>query len=70
MSAVEAPKPSFFEKLTNAVHLDYVLKILGIVLFALALFKGWHQLSFLNKALLVSGPLAWLVGAKFTQIYR
>ncbi len=70
MSVGEAPKPSFFEKLTNAVHLDYVLKILGIVLFALAVFKGWHELSFVNKSLLIAGPLAWLVGAKFTKIYR
>jgi hypothetical protein len=61
---------SFLETLSKTVYLDYVLKILGIVLFALALFRGWNELSFLNKGLLVCGPIAWFVGAHFSKVYR
>ena len=30
MTEFPVPSPSFFEKLTNAIHLDYVLKIAGV----------------------------------------
>jgi len=70
MSTSPVVKTSFFDKLTNSVYLDYVLKVLGIVLFGLALFKAWHQLPFFTKALLVSGPIAWYVGDKFNKIYK
>jgi len=70
MSTSPVVKTSFFDKLTNSIYLDYVLKVLGIVLFALALFKAWHQLPFFTKALLVSGPIAWYVGDKFNKIYK
>lgn len=61
---------SFIDKLESAVYLKYVLKMLGIVLFALAMFKAWHQVGFLTKFLFVAGPLAWFVGARFDKIYK
>jgi hypothetical protein len=64
------PKQSFLEKLTQTVYLDYVLKLLGIIMFALALFKGWHSMGIFTKFLLVSGPIAWYVGARFNKVYR
>lgn len=61
---------SFLEKLTTTVYLDYMLKLLGIVLFGLALFRGWQELSLLNKTLLLCGPICWYVGARFNKVYR
>ncbi len=69
MTAVQT-KPGFLERLTNTVYLDYVLKVFGIILFGLALMRGWHELGLVNKTLLVCGPIAWYVGARFTKIYR
>lgn len=63
-------KQSLLEKLTCTVYLDYVLKVLGIVMLALALFRGWSHLPLLDKFLLISGPIAWYVGARFDKIYR
>jgi hypothetical protein len=61
---------SFFDKLESVVYLKYVLKVLGIVLFALGMFKGWHQVTFFTKAFLFTGPIAWFVGARFDKIYK
>lgn len=70
MATAVATQQSFLEKLTQTVYLDYVLKVLGIVMFALALFKGWHSMGIFTKFLLVSGPIAWYVGARFNKVYR
>ena len=65
------PTPtSFLDKLTNTVYLDYVLKFGGIVMFGIALFKGWAQVGIVTKFLLVSGPVAWFVGDKFNKVYK
>lgn len=69
-STTVSPKQSFLEKLTQTVYLDYVLKLLGIVLFGLALFKGWHSMGIFTKFLLIGGPISWYVGARFDKIYR
>lgn len=61
---------SLLDTLVKSVYLDRVLKVLGIVMFALALFKGWHSLGMFTKFLLVSGPIAWYVGAHFNKVYR
>ena len=63
-------KVGFLDKLQQAIYLDYVLKILGIVLLGLGIFKCWEQVGFLTKFLLIAGPLAWYVGARFGKIYR
>jgi Ni,Fe-hydrogenase I cytochrome b subunit len=61
---------SFLDKVENAVYLNYVLKILGIVLFGLGLFEAWHQVGFGTRFLVVAGPIAWYVGDKFNKVYR
>lgn len=63
-------KISLLDKLTNFVYLDYVLKVLGIVMFGLAMFKSWHSMGIFTKFLVISGPIAWYVGDKFKKIYR
>lgn len=70
MSTAPVVKASFFEKLTNTVHLDIILKLLGVVLFGLALFKGWHEMSFGVKFLTAAGPVTWYIGDKFNKIYK
>lgn len=70
MSTVPVLKQSFFDKLTQSVYLDYVLKVIGVALFALAMFKGWPHLPFFTKVLLIISPLTWYVGDKFNKIYR
>lgn len=61
---------SFIDKLEQVVYLQYVLKVLGIVLLALGFVAGWHSLGWLPKFLFFAGPLAWYVGARFDKIYH
>jgi len=70
MTAVPVPGPSFFEKLTNAIHLDYVLKIAGVGGFIWAFLSSWHTLGFSVKAGMLASVAAWLVGSRFSKIYR
>jgi len=70
MTAVPVPGPSFFEKLTNAIHLDYVLKIAGVSGFVWAFMASWHALAFGVKAAMAASVAAWLVGSRFSKIYR
>jgi hypothetical protein len=70
MSAVTAPSESFFEKLTRAIYLDYVLKVGGVAAFVLTYLNAWGSLSGLHKAGFVAGAAAWFVGARFTKLYR
>jgi hypothetical protein len=70
MTAVPVPSPSFFEKLTNAIHLDYVLKIAGVGGFVWAFLASWHSLGFGVKAGMLASVAAWLVGSRFSKIYR
>jgi len=70
MTEVQAPTQSLFDKLTNVIYLDYVLKVLGVILLALSLINGWSHLTLLEKIGFVTGPVAWYVGARFGKIYR
>ncbi len=70
MTGVSIPGPSFFEKLTNAVHLDYVLKIAGVGGFVCAFMASWHTLGFGVKTGMLASVTAWLVGSRFSKIYR
>jgi hypothetical protein len=70
MTAVPIPSPSFFEKLTNAIHLDYVLKIAGVGGFVWAFLASWHTLGLGVKASMLASVAAWLVGSRFSKIYR
>lgn len=51
------------------VNLPTVLKLLGLVLFGLGIFKSWETASLVTKSLLISGPVAWYVGDKFYKVY-
>ena len=57
-------------KLSNLVHLDNVLKLGGVVMLGLGLFKSWGVVGVLTKFLLFAGPIAWYVGARFSIIYK
>lgn len=70
MSLVPIPQQSFLEKLTNAVHLDYVLKVLGVGGFVWAFLASWHTLGFGVKVGMLSSVAAWIVGSRFSKIYR
>lgn len=70
MTVAVIPGPSIFEKLTNAIHLDYVLKIAGVGGFVWAFLASWHTLGFGVKASMLSSVAAWLVGSRFSKIYR
>lgn len=70
MSVVSVPQQSFLEKLTNAIHLDYVLKILGVGGFVWAFLASWHTLGFGVRAGMLSSVAAWIVGSRFSKIYR
>jgi hypothetical protein len=70
MTATNFSSPSFFEKLTSAVHLDYVLKVAGVAGFVWAFLASWHTLGFGVKAGMLASVAAWLVGSRFSKIYR
>jgi hypothetical protein len=70
MSVVPVPQQSFLEMLTNAIHLDYVLKVLGVGGFVWAFLASWHTLGLGVKAGMLSAVAAWIVGSRFTKIYR
>ena len=58
------------DKLQNLVHLDYVLKCAGVVMLGIGVFKCWTAVGLLTKFLLIAGPVAWYVGARFGKIYK
>jgi len=70
LSTPPVVKSGFFDKLSNVVNLNYVLKVGGIIMFSLGMFKSWQHIPILDKFLIVSGPIAWYVGYKFNQIYK
>ena len=70
MSVVPVPQQSFLEMLTNEIHLDYVLKVLGVGGFVWAFLASWHTLGLGVKAAMLSSVAAWIVGSRFTKIYR
>jgi hypothetical protein len=62
--------PSFLEKLTNAIYLDYVLKVAGVAGFAYAFLACWHTLGVGVKFGMLASVAAWIVGSRFSKIYR
>jgi hypothetical protein len=70
MTGVSIAGPSFFEKLVNAVHLDYVLKVAGVGGFVWAFLFSWHTLGLGVKAGMLASVAAWIVGSRFSRIYR
>lgn len=70
MTDVSLPNPSLFEKLVDAVHLDYVLKAVGVGGFAWTFLSSWHSLGLGAKAGMLASVAAWVVGSRFSKIYR
>jgi hypothetical protein len=70
MTTISVPGPSLLEKLTNAIHLDYLLKIAGVGGFVWAFLASWHTLGLGVKAGMLASVAAWLVGSRFSKIYR
>ena len=70
MSASAPAAPSFFAKLTSEIYLDYVLKVAGVAGFAWAFLAAWHTLGFGVKAGMLASVAIWLVGSRFSKIYR
>ena len=70
MTDVSFPNSSFFEKLVNAVHLDYVLKVVGVAGFAWTFLSSWHSLGLGAKAGMLASVAAWVVGSRVSKIYR
>ena len=70
MTAVSILKPSFLEKLVNAVHLDYVLKVTGVGGCVWAFLSSWHTLGFGVKTGMLASVAAWMAGSRFSKIYR
>ena len=70
MTGVFIPGPSFLEKLVNAIHLDYVLKVAGVGGFVWTFLSSWHTLGFGVKAGMLASVAAWVVGSRFSKVYR
>ncbi len=65
-----SPQQSVLEKLTQAVYLDRVLKILGVAGFVVTYLNAWRSMHLGLKVGFVVSAAAWFVGARFTKIYR
>ena len=61
---------SFFEKLTQAIYLDRVLKIVGVAGFIVTYMNAWRSMHLGLKIGFICRAAAWFVGARFTRIYR
>jgi hypothetical protein len=70
MSAVLTTGQSFFQKLTDAIYLDYVLKVVGVAGFLWTFPAAWHTLGIGVKAGMLASVAVWLVGSRFSKIYR
>ena len=70
MTEISLPNQSFFAKLTNAIHLDYLLKIAGVGGFVWTFMASWHTLGLGVKAGILASVAAWMVGSRFSKIYR
>jgi hypothetical protein len=61
---------SVFEKLTQAIYLDRVLKIVGVAGIVLTYLNAWPSMGIALKLGFVCSAAAWFVGARFSKIYR
>ena len=59
-----------FEKLTRAIYLDRVLKIVGVAGFVLTYLNAWRSMGVGLKLGFICSAAAWFVGARFSKIYR
>ena len=63
-------QPGVLEKLTQAIYLDRVLKIIGVAGFILTYLNAWRSMHLGLKVGFIVSAAAWFVGARFTKIYR
>jgi len=61
---------SILEKLTQAIYLDRVLKIVGVAGFILTYLNAWRSMHLGLKVGFIVSAAAWFVGARFSKIYR
>ena len=59
-----------FQKLTQVIYLDRVLKIVGVIGFVLTYLNAWRSLGIGLKLGFVCSAATWFVGARFSKIYR
>ena len=59
-----------FGKLTQAIYLDRVLKIVGVAGFILTYLNAWRSMHLGLKVGFIVSAAAWFVGARFSKIYR
>jgi hypothetical protein len=59
-----------FQKLTQVIYLDRVLKIVGVIGFVVTYLNSWRSLGFGLKIGFICSAAAWVVGARFSKIYR
>ena len=59
-----------FQKLTQVIYLDHILKIVGVAGFVLTYLNAWPSMGMGLKLGLVCSAAAWFVGARFSKIYR
>lgn len=62
--------PSVLEKLAQAIYLDRVLKIAGVAGFIVTYLNAWRSMHFGLKVGFIFSAAAWVVGARFSKIYR
>jgi hypothetical protein len=56
--------------LSEYVNLRYAVMLLGVVLFAVGILVGWHEIRTAVKVLLAFGAIAFFVGLKYNTIYN
>lgn len=61
---------SVFERLTQTIYLDRVLKIVGVAGFVLTYLNAWPSMGMGLKLGFICSAAAWFVGAHFSKIYR
>lgn len=70
MATPQTQPTSFLDKLQSIVNFPNALKLLGVVLLGLGIFKAWSSAGWVTKTLMVIGPITWYVGEKFYKIYN
>jgi len=60
---------SLLQTIETNSNLPLVLKILGVVIFALSFIASWSHIPLFYKLCMVAGILMFFVGPRFVKIY-
>jgi hypothetical protein len=60
---------SWIQSVETNSNLPFVLKIVGIVLFALGFLASWTHIPVRFKFVMIIGIIAFFVGLRFVKIY-